>query len=339
MTALTLDRTRREARAGRPAIASMCLAALLSSAAPAMETTPRAPWGVYQGAGCEGAQRLEGFTEWFGRRPERGLDFFSWEAGESGWRWVMRCWASAGMTQMTFSVPMLPADGSTLAEGAAGKFDAVFARLAADLVENGFGSAVIRLGWEFNGDWYPWAARKDPQAWVAYWRRIVDVMRRAPGAAFKFDWCAATGWTALLAKDVYPGDEYVDYIGLDVYNATWDPKAVTPELRWEERLHGRHGLKWHREFAAEHSKQLSYPEWGTGERPDGHGVADDPHFIEQMAAWIAANDVAYHNYWDYRAKEYDGRISDGTQPDAAAAFLSAFDGKRPRRPVLHEAER
>lgn len=293
------------------------------------------PWGVYQGAGCEGAKRLAEFEQWLGYRPERGLDFFAWEELDGGWNWVMRCWVQAGMKDMTFSVPMLPSDGSaTLAQGAQGQCDSFFARLGAALVKHGFARSVLRLGWEFNGDWYKWAARKDPSAWIAYWRRIVSILRQVPGNAFTIDWCPASSWTTLLAQDAYPGDEFVDIIGLDVYNATWDASVVTAEQRWNERMNGRHGLKWHRDFAALHGKPLSFPEWATGTRSDGHGAGDDPYFITQMAAWIAANDVAYHNYWEYRAKAYDGKLSDGRQPAAAAAFLRAFG--RPAAPRLQE---
>mgnify|MGYP002147242797 CR=1 FL=1 len=34
------------------------------------------------------------------------------------------------------------------------------------------------------------------------------------------------------------------------------------------------------------------------------------------------------DYWDYTAKDYNGRLSDGSKPEASAAFLSAFGGAR-----------
>ncbi len=43
-----------------------------------------------------------------------------------------------------------------------------------------------------------------------------------------------------------------------------------------------------------------------------------------MAAWLAANDVAYHIYWDYPAKDYNGQLSRGQYPKAAAAFRQSF---------------
>jgi hypothetical protein len=282
-------------------------------------------FGVYQGAGCTGSGRLAEFEQWFGSRPERALEFMSWEAISKNSTWSMRCWSKAGIKAVTYSIPMLPSDGSaTLADGAAGKFDDIYARFAQTMVKEGYPDAVIRIGWEFNGDWYAWAAQKDPASWIAYWRRIVSIMRATPGAAFKFDWCPAGGWTTFLAQDAYPGDEYVDIIGLDFYNVSWDPKVKTPEQRWDSRMKMRHGLKWHKDFATAHHKPVSFPEWGTGTRPDGRGGGDDPYFIEQMAQWIASSDVVYHNYWNYPDKEYNAKLSDGQQPLAGSAFIRSF---------------
>lgn len=297
------------------------------------------PLGLYKGAGCSGRDSLPAFTAWLGRKPERMLEFMSWSTMVANSTWSMRCWSAGGIKLVTYSVPMLPEDGSaTLAEGAAGKFDSIFTTLAASLVATGYSEAIIRIGWEFNGDWYAWAAAKDPQAWIAYWRRIVTLMRAVPGAKFKFDWCPGGGYTPFLAENAYPGDAYVDYIGSDVYNQFWDPKIDTPEERWNEQVNGRHGLKWHAEFAAAHGKPISFPEWGTGTREDGHGAGDDPMFIEQMAEWIATHNVVYHHYWDYGNSHFDGRISNNSQPKAAAAFLRKFKLPRPNSPVLNKVE-
>jgi hypothetical protein len=292
--------------------------------------------GVYEGAGCDGAKQLEQFVKWFGKRPTRVLEFVDWKGMEMNATWSMRCWKKAGVRVMTYSVPMLPPEGSaTLAQGAEGKYDALFEQLANTLVAEGYGDAIIRIGWEFNGDWYSWAASKDPQSWVAYWRRIVTTMRSVPGQQFKFDWCPATGSSRLKAEQVYPGDEYVDVIGLDVYNATWNKEITTPEQRWDERVNGPHGVKWQANLATKHGKPMSFPEWGTGTRSDGHGAGDDPYFIEKMSEWIATHDVLYHNYWDYAHPAYNAKLSDGKLPRSGAAFLRLFKSKHPRPPVLH----
>lgn len=286
--------------------------------------------GVYQGNGCDGARRMQDFARWLGRQPDFALDFFaadSWKSMSDDANWTVKCWARHGMKKVVFSIPMLPGGGPTLAEGAAGHFDTHFQQLAQLLIAHGYADAIIRLGWEFNGGWYPWAAKQDPSNWVKYWRRIVTTMRAVPGAAFRFDWCSAQGYQQIPASQVYPGDEYVDIIGRDTYNQTW-ANVATPEERWQDLLTQSYGLNWLRDFARAHNKPISIPEWATGTRPDNHGGGDDPYFIRQMAEWIGQNDVLYHGYWDYPAKDYHGKLSDGSKPAAGAAFLSAFRGPR-----------
>ncbi len=303
------------------------LALLLATTAFAQSAnTDDARFGVYLGAGCDGVKRLDAFAEWFGRKPNQVIEFLSWQVLSKGTTWGVRCWEKAGVQHVVFSLPMLPGDKSaTLADGANGKFDALFRDYAQLLVKHGFADSVIRIGWEFNADWYPWAAKHDPQAFIEYWRRIVKIMRAVPGAQFKFDWCAAGGWSAFRAESVYPGDEYVDIIGLDFYNVLGKHQTnVSPQQRWEMRKNAPHGLAWHQKFAAERGKPMSFPEWGTGVSRNAQGGDDDPYFIEQMAAWIDAHEVAYHNYWDFKAPILDSKLSDGRRPAAGAALIRAF---------------
>jgi len=303
------------------------LALLLTLSAAAHADLPYAAMlGTYQGNGCDGVKRIGNFSSWLGRQPDFVLDFIasdSWTSMLNDANWSSKCWSHQPM-EVVFSVPMLVNDHSTLAEGASGKFDDQFRQLAQTLIKNGFANSIIRLGWEFNGGWYPWAAKKDPQNWVKYWQRIVTTMRSVPGAAFLFDWCAAQGYQQIPASDVYPGDEYVDVIGYDLYNQIWLKETPTPEKRWNELVTQSYGLNWLSDFATKHGKPISIPEWATGTRPDGHGGDDDDYFINHMADWIQQHNVAYHAYWDYKAKDYDGKLSDGRRPKSADAFLRAF---------------
>lgn len=286
-----------------------------------------APLGVYQGNGCTGVTALQKFTAWFGREPDFVLDFFdmsSWTGMQNDAGWTVSCWTRQPHREVVFSVPMLVGRDTTLAQGAQGAYDEQFRKLAELFVNRGYADAYVRIGWEFNGGWYPWAAKKDPSNWVAYWKRIVDVMRSVPGQSFRFVWCPAQGWQQIKADTLYPGDSYVDVIAMDVYNQTWSAGVTTPEQRWNELMTMQYGLKWLRDFAGAHNKPMAFPEWGTGTRPDGHGGGDDPYFIQQMAKWIGQNNVAFHAYWDFAAKDYNAKLSDGSKQQAAAAFLAAF---------------
>ncbi len=80
-----------------------------------------------------------------------------------------------------------------------------------------FGSEIIyRPWWEMNGTWYAWGRS---QYYVAAWRRLYSRVKAiAPNV--KFLWCPNTIWDA--ASDPapwFPGEAYVDFVGMDGYNA------------------------------------------------------------------------------------------------------------------------
>ncbi|HVR49476.1 MAG TPA: glycosyl hydrolase [Pseudorhodoferax sp.] len=314
---------------GVAGLAGLRRPAMAQPAAPPSAERAAQTLGFYMGPGCNGTVRLNKQAAWLGRAAQWHADFLaqdSWTELVKAATRGAQCWQPTGLAT-TIGVPMLPRQaGVDLASGARGDYDTYFVQVAQALVRNGLGNAVLRIGWEFNHDWFAWRADRDPVAWTAFWRRIVAAMRGVPGAGFRFDWCPAWGTGKLAPERVYPGDDVVDMIGMDIYNTTWNP--TTPEQRWIVKRDQPHGLVWHRTFAAQHGKPVSFPEWGTGLRPDGRGGGDDAYFIQQMAAWLAGSELAYHIYWDYKAPDFNARLSDGSKPAAEAAFLAAFGGAR-----------
>lgn len=307
-----------------------------------------APMGAYRGAGDTGVKGLLATEAWLGRPLPRALDFLyftRWGDGSTAQTpvslggWAIGQWGKQSR-KMTFGVPMT-IQGTPLAEVASGAHDDAYLYLAKTLVAKGMADAILRIGWEFNGGWYAWAAAPKPADWIAAFQRIVTVMRTAPGQAFRIDWNPAAGYLGLPAEKVWPGDAYVDIVGLDVYCQWWDARDQNdPARRWNTLLTQDHGLQWHRAFAAAHGKPMSFPEWGVGTRPDGHGCGDDPYFVQQMLAWISANNVAYHNLWDYPASDYSARLSDNSKPLAGAALLQGYlaNGQAPERPLTTPAD-
>lgn len=80
-----------------------------------------------------------------------------------------------------------------------------------------FNSVVwLRPWWEMNGNWYPWG-RDD--AYAAAWRQMVTRIRAIAPLA-RFVWCPNVVWDG-TSEDLgrwYPGDDYVDWMGVDGYN-------------------------------------------------------------------------------------------------------------------------
>ena len=206
--------------------------------------------------------------------------------------------------RLVLGVPLLiNANRGQLAQGASGAFDASFRTLAQNMVARGLGTSVIRLGWEMNNSSFPWYAGTDPASYKSFYARAVGVMRSVPGAAFSFDWnpnAGVQGGSPLTTfASFYPGDAYVDVIGLDRYDIKWMDSTSTPEQRWNWMLTQPLGLNDHKAFATAHAKPLSFPEWGlyrVGDQQGGGG--DNPYYIDRMADWFAATNTAYHSYFN-----------------------------------------
>jgi hypothetical protein len=261
------------------------------------------------------------------------------------------------------SVGMLPGpwDGSgptsgpgagtpvSLATGATGAYNSYFTALAQNLVSRGMANrTIIRLGWEFNGGWYTWRADTQAKAvsFAAYWQQIVTAMRAVPGASgLQFCWNGANGWSAYPLANAWPGDAYVDYVGVDFYDQSWAnntypyPAGVTASEILARQQNAwiatagtnDNGLAWWRDFAIAHDKPLSIPEWGLCYRSDNHGGLDNPYFIQKMYDFIQdpANAVAWHVYFDVDAPDGGHQVTPhggvvGQFPLGAALYRELF---------------
>jgi hypothetical protein len=265
--------------------------------------------GVFLGTSPSGVRE---FGDWLGRKPDYAIDF----SARTTWddianpAYTINTWQGSRY-RMVYSVALLPWNGNTtMKAGAKGEYDQYFRTLARNLVAGGQEDAILRLGWEFNLKGWKWST-DNPKDFIGYWRHIVTAMRSVPGEKFEFDWNPNIGETPYEADLYYPGNKYVDYVGVDVYDVSWtkdtypypaDCNASCRQFRqedvWDRLLNGHFGLAFWSDFARSKGKPMSLPEWGMWDRPDGHGGADNPYFIKQMHAFIddPDNRVAYQGY-------------------------------------------
>jgi hypothetical protein len=102
---------------------------------------------------------------------------------------------------------------------ARGDYDERFVRYAAEARASGQ-VALYRFGFEMNGDWFDWGGK--PETFIRAWRRIHDIFTREGATNLLWVWApnAISGPPHVdngLEK-YWPGDAYVDIIGLDGYN-------------------------------------------------------------------------------------------------------------------------
>lgn len=84
--------------------------------------------------------------------------------------------------------------------------------------------------------------------------------------------------------EYYPGDDYVDYVGIDAYDVSYawrtypypddcdaGCRADRQERAWDKAIHGgKRGLEFWADFARHRGKPLTLPEWGLWDRDDEH---------------------------------------------------------------------
>ena len=280
-------------------------------------------WG--QGGCTKGY--LELYAKWLNRKTIWAEDFMPTEGWDKieGQDWQLGTWSWWVKQQpgrrLVLSVPLLvggwdgkgPQSGPeagvpvSLEEGAKGAYNGHFRTLAEHLVAKGLGDTILRLGWEFNGGWYAWRAQSEEQAvaFAGYFRQIVTTMRSVPGTEnLKFVWNPCMVWMNYSMDKAWPGDDYVDYVGLDIYDDSWAkdtypiPAHASPDQIdalhkkvWNDViLHdNNHGLLLMQDFANRHGhKPLVIPEWGIDSRggTEDHGGLDNPYFIQQMYNFI-----------------------------------------------------
>ena len=158
-----------------------------------------------------------------------------------------------------------------LAQIAAGAYDAQIRQFATAVRNLGY-PVFLRPAHEMNGDSYPWIVGTFGQTATDYinaWRHLHDLYASVGATNVVWVWCPDvdtednTSFSAL-----YPGDAYVDWIGLDGYNwggGDWNSFSSVFSDAYQR-------------LTALTSKPLMIAETGSVEAGDGGGL---------KAAWIA----------------------------------------------------
>ena len=205
---------------------------------------------------------------------------------------------------------------------ASGAFNSYSTQLAENLVDEGAGNTVIRLGKEFNGPWendYFGNTTAEYQAWAECFAQEVTAMRAVPGAHFLFDWNPNTCTQDFPLAAAYPGNAYVDIIGADFYDGDCTTGETAAQEGWSNLFlipSVQTSLSDIAAFAKAQGKPLSIPEWGETT------TTDDTAYMNGVIGVVENDDVAYQSYFDCNC---DGITPLGsTIPTSAAAYQRAF---------------
>lgn len=213
---------------------------------------------------------------------------------------------------------------------AAGGYSQYATALARNLVSYGAGSIVIRLGVEANGNWeadYVGATTQEMNDWAQCYASEVTAMRAVPGAHFLFVWNPNVCTANLPLSQWYPGNSYVDIIGVDAYDTDCSTDKTVSQEGWPAYATDSHtntpndpsfpSLDNIAAFAVSNGKPLSFPEWGLG-----GGRPDDAAYVTGMGQLFSQKDFSFESYFD---TNHDGIAPLGSSiPNATAAYGQAF---------------
>jgi hypothetical protein len=202
--------------------------------------------------------------------------------------------------------------------------------LAENLVSYGAGSIVIRLGPEANGTWeadYVGSTSTEMHDWATCYDNEVTAMRAVSGAHFLFVWNPNVCTSDLPLSEWYPGNSYVDIMGIDAYDQDCSTHKTVAEEGWTAystdsasnptKSSGFPSIANMEAFASANGKPLSFPEFGIDS-----STSDDNQYMTDMAQLFASSDFSFEAYFDTNTDGIEPLGS--TLPNATASYANAF---------------
>ncbi len=229
-------------------------------------------------------------------------------------------------------------------------FDTYYRNMAEELAIFAPNFLIIRVGHELN-DNFPWSiARCDTtekvNAYKNTHRKIVDMLRAEfaqRGKTFMVSWNFVRDSAKLKRplSELYPGDSYVDTIGVDYYDRkfiNWGLNNSTDAKFREMASRGTtskpFGLYTWYDFAMSMKKPLSVEEWGVWNSSESFAGGDNDVYIRNMYNFFNSHRsdtvltskgrvpaIAFENYFNQRVHKLGTNLS----PKATAAYRALWD--------------
>ncbi len=215
---------------------SLTLVGLGAASAPAASASIQL--GVYNREAPGSTQKLDEYTNLVGHAPSivmwyRGLDQPLMYSSE------MSNLAARGATPMVSLEPVdINGTDIPLSQIAAGNYDSYLHKAAA--VAKGWGSRlVIRFAYEMNLSpeaGIPWGGGRGAFSgnsaadYIAAWRHVVSIFRADGASNAEFVWAPNIDDGGIPFSQYFPGEEWVDDVGLDGYN--WGSAFASTGHSW-----------------------------------------------------------------------------------------------------------
>jgi mannan endo-1,4-beta-mannosidase len=213
-------------------------------------------------------------------------------------------WTSSGKADKLWSI-------------ARGRYDGYLTRSAREAREWGR-PVMVRFAQEMNGSWAPWEKGKpgsSPQSYILAWRHIVSLFRRAGADNVLWVWCPNANTGHLPFMQYYPGDRWVDWVGLDGFN--WG--GAVGWRSFSEIFGGSY-----EELARSTSKPVVIAETGSGQTGGDKAEWVSSVFSRELVNFSRVRAIVWYNAID----RSDFRVA--SSPSALRAFRQGVTAPRYR---------
>jgi hypothetical protein len=212
-------------------------------------------------------------------------------------------------------------DNYTVKQIANGEQDEFIIEQAKHVKDFGY-PVFIRFGAEFNiyqGETYVGQTEKEtfvfgqnPQDFIGAWRHYVDIFRSVNVTNAIFMWNPNfADFGPHHYTEYYPGDEYVDWVGVDIY-------------QYEPSSHPAGMLQTvYNDYSAR--KPIAVAEWGTNWLNQHFSDSDRARFVSEFFDAVESMPrIKMVNYWYYQ----DFKFDETNQPSTAATYADRVSGAR-----------
>jgi hypothetical protein len=279
--------------------------------------------GVFYNAGDPTSAQQ--FATWRGRK----LDSIMYFPGRTNYDQIN--WRHTGLNSWPgyriVSVPAQPANQNNNTGNSATGYN-FWAEWGRQAKAQGWddGRTIVRLNWEANGNWYPWAwYNGGASLFVNTYKNVVNAIRSTTTKMLfnlTVNRANVNGGITWNTQVYDPLIAHYDIIGLDWYD---DFPAMNNLSSWNSALAANPGPTSIASYCRSKGKMMWLDEWGLSHRPDAGSAAggDDPYYMGKMFEWCTANSdvLAGETYYeDDGTNGQYGRISGGGNPNGAAAY-------------------
>jgi len=175
--------------------------------------------------------------------------------------------------------------------------------------------AYIRFAHEMNGNWYPWSAEgtNRPNDYVRMWRHVKSLFfnKGMERRHLQWIWCVnATDVGNYKAESFYPGNNYVDWVGIDGYN--WGKTQAWSEWQDPAQVFG----DMLRRLRRVTSKPVAIGEVATTtSTTTGNKIADKSQWITNIFQYAQSQNIKAIA-WFNQDKETDWAVFGGDRGDS-----------------------